>query len=1039
MSDEGPTQTLDRRKFLTVLGVTGGGAVALSGCSTSRVEKLVPYLVQSEDQVPGVPTWYASTCTECASGCGVHVKTREGRAIKLEGNPEHPINRGKLCSRGQASLQGLYNPGRIKTPMLRSGNSFSAISWDDAIARLATEVNKARGRVGVLSGAGPGTFSDLLADWTSAAGGMMVRWEPIGHEPIRAASRAGFGRDGVPSHNFADARYIVSFGADFLDGWLSPMEDQRGFAASHGFDGDSARFVAFSPRRDLTGLNADEWHAVAPGSEALVALAMANVIGGAGAAGGSLGAYTPEAVAAQAGIPAASIERVARAFAAAQPSLAVAGGAGNQTRGAVELATAVHILNSVAGNIGRTVLFGSGPAMGDGYEGLTRLMTAMDANQVGLLLVHDANPVYALPKSAGFAQRLAKVPFKVCTSLYLDETAAACDLLLPNLHALERWDDARPRPGVTGLMQPVMEPVFQTRHTGDVLLQTAQKAGGDFARFTAPDFETHLKEAWRGRATGDFETFWIEALARGGVFGEAAGRSGAAPSGAAPTGVAQGDGAAAAPAPAVSPAPAGPAPSANSQAVTAALPAFDGDGEFVLAPYPHPFLHDGRGTNRPWLLENPDPVTKLTWYSWIELSSATARRLDIRRGEIVRLISPHGEIEGPAFPYPGLHDDVIAMPLGFGHTEYGQFAKDRGTNPLDLVGPPGNAAFIPYVSTRVRLEKTGRYKELATTEGNPRQLGRGIAEAMPLDAARRGLTVRQAYIEAGHGKHEINTELEMEAIEGWRQETIESRKLGNYATEHPAWGMAIDLSRCTGCSACVTACYAENNMPTVGEDDVIRGREMTWIRIERYWEDPPAAAHGAHAEGAVESDGPGATHGHPEARFIPMLCQHCENAPCEPVCPVYAAYHTPDGLNGQVYNRCVGTRYCGNNCPYKVRYFNWYKYNERSWPEPLHLQLNPDVTVRGRGVMEKCTFCVQRIRGAQHQARLENRPLRDGEFTTACAQACPSDAIVFGDMRDPNSRVAQIRSNPRGYHVLEDTNVRPAITYLAKVLHPAEA
>ena len=214
---------------------------------------------------------------------------------------------------------------------------------------------------------------------------------------------------------------------------------------------------------------------------------------------------------------------------------------------------------------------------------------------------------------------------------------------------------------------------------------------------------------------------------------------------------------------------------------------------------------------------------------------------------------------------------------------------------------------------------------------------------------------------------------------------------------------------------------------------------MTWIRIERYWEDPPAAAHGAPAAGGDAHAVEGVTHGHPEARFIPMLCQHCENAPCEPVCPVYAAYHTPDGLNGQVYNRCVGTRYCGNNCPYKVRYFNWYKYNERAWPEPLHLQLNPDVTVRGRGVMEKCTFCVQRIRGAQHQARLENRPLRDGEFTTACAQACPSDAIVFGDMRDPNSRVAQIRSNPRGYHVLEDTNVRPAITYLAKVLHPAEA
>ncbi|HEU5049903.1 MAG TPA: molybdopterin-dependent oxidoreductase [Gemmatimonadales bacterium] len=1004
MSDEGQTQTLDRRKFLTVLGVTGGGAVALSGCSTSRVEKLVPYLVQSEDQVPGVPTWYASTCTECAAGCGLHVKTREGRAIKLEGNPEHPVNRGKLCSRGQASLQGLYNPGRIKSPMLRNGDAFTAISWDDAIARLAAEVTKAAGRIGVLSGAGPGTFSDLLADWTAAAGGTAVRWEPIGHEPIRAASRSVFGVDAVPAHDFGAARYIVSFGADFLDGWLSPMEDQRGFATSHGFDGDSARFVAFSPRRDLTGLNADEWHPVAPGSEALVALAMANVIGGSGAMGGALAAHTPESVAARTGVPAATIERVARAFAAAQPSLAVAGGAGNQHRAATELATAVNLLNQVAGNVGRTVLPGAGPALGDGYEGLARLMTAMDGGQIGLLLVHEANPVYALPKAAGFREKLAKVPFKVCTSLYLDETAAACDLLLPNHHPLERWDDARPRAGVTGLMQPVMEPVFQTRATGDVLLQVAQKAGGAFARFTAPTYEAHLREAWRATAADD--AAWIAALARGGVY--AAGAAPAAPA-----------------APAVSAAP----------ALSAAPATFDGDGEFVFAPYPHPFLSDGRGANRPWLLENPDPVTKLTWHSWIELSTATAKRLDIRSGEIVRLRSPHGEIEGPVYPYPGLRDDVIAAPLGFGHTEYGQFASGRGANPLDLLGAPGTAGFIPYVSTRVRLEKTGRYREPATTEGNPRQLGRGIAEAMPLDAARRGLTVRQAYVEAGHGKHEINTELEMEAIEGWREATVESRKLGDYAVAQPAWGMAIDLSRCTGCSACVTACYAENNIPTVGEEDVLRGREMTWIRIERYWEGgEDAAGHGAGGE-----HGAAAGHAHPEARFIPMLCQHCENAPCEPVCPVYAAYHTPDGLNGQVYNRCVGTRYCGNNCPYKVRYFNWYKYNERAWPEPLHLQLNPDVTVRARGVMEKCTFCVQRIRGAQHQARIENRPLADGEFTTACAQACPADAIVFGNMRDPDSRVARIRANPRGYHVLEDTNVRPAITYLAKVLHPVEA
>ena len=291
---------------------------------------------------------------------------------------------------------------------------------------------------------------------------------------------------------------------------------------------------------------------------------------------------------------------------------------------------------------------------------------------------------------------------------------------------------------------------------------------------------------------------------------------------------------------------------------------------------------------------------------------------------------------------------------------------------------------------------------------------------MPLAAAQKGLSLEEYHL-GEHGEHEINPEREVEALKGWGEGQHRAATKGDYTRELPQWGMAIDLARCTGCQACVTACYAENNIPTVGEQEILKGRELTWMRIERYW------------EGGEE---PGST---PSARFVPMLCQHCANAPCEPVCPVYAAYHTADGLNGQVYNRCVGTRYCANNCPYKVRYFNWYKYNELAWPEPLHLQLNPDVTVRARGVMEKCTFCIQRIRGAQNHARLEDRPIRDGEFTTACAQACPSDAIVFGDVRDPQSRVTAIKQDPRGYHVLEDVNTRPAVTYLAKVLQSVEA
>jgi Fe-S-cluster-containing dehydrogenase component len=758
--------------------------------------------------------------------------------------------------------------------------------------------------------------------------------------------------------------------------------------------------VFIGPRRSLTGLNADQFHAVAPGSEAALALAMANIIlsertGAPADASGlpaALAAHTADRAAQSTGLPAEAITRLAREFVSARPSLAIAGGIGSQHRAAVELCAAVNLLNYVAGNVGETVRFGARLQSGDGYAGLQTLQQAMDRGEIQVLIVHEANPVYALPKSAKFTEALAKVPFKVSTSSIFDETSALCDLLLPNHHALERWDDAAPREGVRSLMQPVMEPVFKTRATGDVVLQLAKAGGAAPAGLTAPSFEAYLKEVWAGlartRGAGDAEEFWREALRTGGVFTDP---------------------------------PVTAVRLASGAAASAELPNFDGDGEFTLVAYPHAMYYDGRGANRPWLLENPDPVTKITWHSWIEIHPETAREMDIRDGEHLQLTSPHGSIVAPVYLYGGVRRDVLAVPLGLGHTRFGQFATNRGVSPLDLISAQDGNGFLPYCSTKVTATKVrGAYTKLARTEGTPRQLGRGIVEAMPLQLARRGLTVREAYEAEGHALHEVNPERELEAIGGWREQQVEKQKYGGYATQHPKWGMAVDLSRCTGCSACVTACYAENNIPWVGEDEVRLGREMSWMRIERYWE-------GGEAEDPLE------------ARFIPMLCQHCDNAPCEPVCPVYAAYHTPDGLNGQVYNRCVGTRYCANNCPFKVRYFNWYAYTKKAFPTPLDLQLNPDVTVRARGVMEKCTFCVQRIRGAQHRARLEDRALEPGEIVTACAQACPSGALTFGDVMDGRSRVTEVKRDHRAYHVLEETNVRPAVTYLAKVLYRTEA
>ena len=1005
MSDEAPKHGMDRRRFLTVLGATGGGAALVSGCSTERIEKLVPYLVQSEDQVPGIPTYYASTCTECSAGCGLHVKTREGRAIKLEGNPAHPVNAGKICSHGQSALQGLYNPGRLSGPKARQADgSFKDITWDEAVATLAGKVAGAAGKLAVISGAGRGSFSDLLADWTTAAGGKVVRYEPFAHEALRAANRQVFGLDELPAHDFAAAKFILSFGADFLENWLSPLENQRGFAASHGYrDGQMAKHISLSPRMSLTGMNADEWHPITPGSEAILALAMANVIlterttnpSDANGLRGALAGFTAEKAERESGLAAESIRRMAREFVSTRPSLAVAGGIGNQHRGAIEACAAVNILNYVAGNVGQTVKFGADLQSSDGYGAMETLGASMERGEIGLLLVHEANPAYSLPKSGGFQAKLGKVAFKVSTSLFLDETAAQCDLLVPNLHALERWDDVRPRRGVTGLLQPVMEPVFKGMATGDLLLKVAQKAGGGLARFNAPSFEAHLKTQWlavaKSAGASDAEGFWRAALQGGGVYGDT-------------------------PVTAVKLA-------AGAAQVHYTAPTFDnaaGDDSFYFSAFSSA-LGDGRFANRPWLLELSDPVTKITWHSWVEIHPDLAQRLDVREGEILRLTSPHGTLEAPAYIYPGLHPATVAVPLGLGHTAYGDYAQGRGVNALDLLDAKDGNGFLPYLSTRVSITKTGEYKQVAKTEGSNRQLGRGIADALTLEQARKGMSPALAEAAEGHPEAESNTDRETEAIQGFRGSQLQKRKHGGYAGANPMWGMAIDLAKCTGCSACVTACYAENNIPHVGEEEVLRGREITWLRIERYY------------EGGTEPGEP------LEVRFVPMLCQHCDAAPCESVCPVYAAYHTPDGLNGQVYNRCVGTRYCSNNCPYKVRYFNWYAYSKKAFPEPLNLQLNPDVTVRGRGVMEKCTFCVQRIRAAQTQARLADRALADGDIVTACAQACPSNAIVFGDMNDTTSRVVQAKADPRGYHVFEETNVRPAITYLAKVLHRAEA
>ena len=989
---------IKRRDFLRVVGASGAGAT-MFGCSTDNVEKLIPYVVPPEEITPGVATWYASVCGECPAGCGTWVRTREGRAVKIEGNPGHPISGGALCSRGHSALQGLYNPDRLTGPMVRDGDGFTPVSWEDAEAQLAERLGAAGGNVLLLTGSTGGALGNLFDRFAEVTGGARVEYEALSEAPLREAARLAFGRDVVPSYDFQAARFVLSFGADFLETWLSPVAYGRGFARTSaiGQMSSKGRFVFVAPRLSLTGQNADEWFPIRAGSEAAVALAMAAVIADDGADAGPyaelLGGVDVAAAANDSGISEEDIAGLARRFVAEGPGLALGPGVSGQHRGATGANLAVLVLNHVAGNVGRSVHLDvpDQSAASRPYASLESAIAAMGAGEVAVALVHGANPAYSLPPAAGFADAFGAVPFKVSFTSALDETAHLADLVLPDTHALESWGDSHPRPGVHALQQPVMRPVplFDARPTGDVLLSAARTLGQDLG---AQDFQGHVRARWQemGLAgAANFDDFWRDALRRGVVFSDTPGEE-------APVELMPPD-----------------------AGVGFDMPAFDGDPDgLALVVYPSSRFGDGRQANRSWMQELPDAVSKITWHSWVELHPATAERLGLREGDVVRVSSPHGQLELPVWPYAGVREDVAAIAMGGGHTGYGRYADGNGVNPMTLLPAESEqpSGGMVHLATRVTVEPTGEWRKLASIHGSAHtQENRNIAPAIAL--------ADLGHAEEEHGEHEL---AELQEVGGFVAVPTEGRpedfplpgaRHGEYDDPEntPRWAMAIDLDKCTGCSACVTACQSENNVPVVQEEQILMGRDIHWMRIENYFETVDAS----HA-------------GPVDVRFTPMLCQHCGNAPCEPVCPVFAAYHTPDGLNAQVYNRCVGTRYCANNCPYKVRVFNWYEYSDV--PEPLNWQYNPDVTVRGEGVMEKCTFCVQRIRETQNRSVLERRAIGDGEVVPACQQSCPAEAIVFGNIRDPNSRVAQVTANERSYRVLDELiNTQPAVTYQRKV------
>ena len=924
MNDDGSMKT-GRRGFLgAAVGTLGAGLVA--GCSKRLPRYLIPHVIPPDDAVPGLARHYRTICRECPASCGVTARVREGRVVKLEGNPEHPLSQGALCPRGQATIEGLYSPDRLGAPHAATGQ----LGWDAAESALGSGLKRAldaQKLVVVLTRPELGSVGALFRTWLTALGqspSQVVTFDPMDRSWLREGAARAFGAEANPVPDIAAARLLLSIGDDLVEEG-AVVEQARALADLRAAGG---RFVYLGPRLSLTAAAADEWLSVEPGSEVLFVLGLARrlleLVGPDAPAGigvatlrARLAPYDAATVAARTKIGAPTLERLARDFLRTRPSLCIGPGRAVAGNNAPALAEAIYVLNAVAGNLGRTLRFlprpqgaWTGPSMD-----LPELARRAGGGEVGALIVHHANPHGYGPVFAELAAAIEKVPFVAAFSNQIDETGRHAHLLLPDHHFLETWSDATVRDGVIGIQQPAMVPLLDTRAAADELLVAARALGK----------ATGLPDgAFADSVRASFDAKDVE---RGGRFSEAAVQSRTLADGVLGGATATLD-------------LAGPA-DGLPLVVTSTLRQLDG-----LPP------------TSALLQEMPDPLTSIAWGGWVELHPTTASALGVVEGDVIGLEGTAGRTELPAHVTIGLREGVVAVPVGYAIPLLAERALGFGT--------------------RVRARKTG-------------------AKVSP------------PHVRGGQSQH--GAELSREVTPSRRLPMAPTLPSMNPPVEHPLhrWGLAIDLDRCNGCGACVAACYVENNIPIVGPEEAAKGRDMSWLTIQSF----------------IKEGGDGAA----EVSFLPLGCQQCENAPCETVCPTFATYHTREGLNAQVYSRCVGTRYCENNCPYHVRRFN---FSDAKHGPRDSLGLNPDVTVRARGVTEKCTFCVQRIRGGEEQAKLEGRPVRDGDIVSACAATCPAQAIVFGDLKDPTSQVSRMAKDQRAYRLLEELNTKPGVVFLAR-------
>ena len=991
----GPEEDLghSRRDFLKMMGF-GVAAASLAACE-APVRHAIPFVKKPEDYEASIPNYYASTYTNGGDYCSIVVKTREGRPIKIEGNALSSVTKGGTSAQVEASVLSLYDNDRLRGP--KSGGK--RIEWpvlDSLVKTKLSTIASGGGQIRIVSNSvlSPSLKAAIAIFRAKYPTTQHIQYDQYSQYGMLKANEESFGTAMIPSYDFSKAKTIVSVAADFLSTWGATIENVKQYALTREVSEekkDMSRHYQFEAMLTLTGANADYRTQIKPSEEGAVVAQLYNLI------------------AAKAGRATVSGEVEKPRLAEAADELWQNRGSALVVAGSNDKAIQVLVngINDMLGSYGSTILAHLPVNYRQGNdEAMDNFITEAAGSKIGAVIFFNCNPVYDHPRGAELGEALKNISLSIATGFKEEETGVLCQFLAPDHHYLESWNDAEPKVNHFSLTQPAITPIFKTRAAGESLLAWAGQEKTDYFEFVKDNWRTRFYNAGQG----DFQTFWDKCLYDG-VYELPVAAASVSFNG----NVSQAAGSIA----------------SNYKA---------GGTELVI--YTNGTVGNGSQANNPLLQELPDPITKAVWDHYLTVAPKDASEIQFDESKTrLATITVNGKsFKLPVMIQPGQMRGTVGIALGYGRTKAGKVADGIGANAYSLVRMLNGS--LNYSQSDVKFEiQSDEHYQLAQTQTYNTYMGReSVIQETSLGEFNDGSFQRERFKPETKTWKAAGDKTDPESVTLWK----------NYDYNNHHWGMAIDLNTCIGCAACIVACTVENNVAVVGRQEVINRREMQWLRIDRYYSSDAAPEDYKGAEIAADN---------PEVVFQPMLCQQCNNAPCETVCPVAATTHSSEGLNQMTYNRCIGTRYCANNCPYKVRRFNWFKYHDNKQFADVNVAmnsdlgkmvLNPDVTVRSRGVMEKCTFCVQRIQAGKLNARKEKRPVKDGEVVTACQAACTTGAIVFGDMNNPESKIARLlkvrpldpnrkqindkeSDNPRAYSVLEEIDTRPNIFYLAKV------